>query len=68
MFLLMGLVIIVSQANMFADADKIIGGTDAEQGVDALYIVNLKRFGSLMCGGSLLSANWAMSAAHCNTK
>ncbi|XP_078491457.1 trypsin-like [Ciona intestinalis] len=49
-----------------ADDDKIIGGQTTRPG-DLPYIINLKRFGSLMCGGSILSANWAMSAAHCNT-
>uniref|UniRef100_H2ZQN9 Peptidase S1 domain-containing protein n=1 Tax=Ciona savignyi TaxID=51511 RepID=H2ZQN9_CIOSA len=49
-----------------ADDDKIIGGQIVSPG-SVPYIVNLKRFGSLMCGGSILSSNYAMSAAHCNT-
>ncbi|XP_078491456.1 trypsin-like [Ciona intestinalis] len=47
-----------------ADDDKIIGGQTTSPG-DLPYIINLKRFGSLMCGGSILSANWAMYAIHC---
>uniref|UniRef100_F6WT44 Cationic trypsin-like n=1 Tax=Ciona intestinalis TaxID=7719 RepID=F6WT44_CIOIN len=61
------LALLVAAAGNYAvaDDDKIIGGQLTSPG-DLPYIVNLKRFGSLMCGGSILSANWAMSAAHCN--
>ncbi|CAK8680379.1 unnamed protein product [Clavelina lepadiformis] len=48
------------------DDDKIIGGTTLSPN-QVPYLVNLKRFGSLMCGGSILSSSYALSAAHCNT-
>jgi len=51
----------------YADDDKIIGGTELSPN-QVPYLVNLKRFGSLMCGGSLLTSTFAVSAAHCDSR
>ncbi|XP_076816804.1 trypsin I-P1-like [Clavelina lepadiformis] len=59
------LVLIALVALARADDDKIIGGSQLRPN-QVPYLVNLKRFGSLMCGGSILSSSYALSAAHCN--
>uniref|UniRef100_A0A8C0Z8B2 Peptidase S1 domain-containing protein n=1 Tax=Cyanistes caeruleus TaxID=156563 RepID=A0A8C0Z8B2_CYACU len=46
------------------DDDKIVGGyTCAEHSVP--YQVSLNVAGSHVCGGSLISSQWVLSAAHC---
>lgn len=47
-------------------SERIVGGTDAEPG-DAPYQVSLQVRGRHNCGGSILNANWILTAAHCVT-
>jgi len=47
-----------------ASDDKIVNG-QAQPANSVKFIANIKRSGSLMCGGSLLTNNYVVSAAHC---
>lgn len=44
--------------------DRIVGGT-AEDPHVLPFIANIKRNGNLMCGGSLISTRFILTAAHC---
>jgi len=44
--------------------ERIVGGVEAGKG-DFPYIVQIKR-GSHYCGGSIVNANWIVTAAHCS--
>ena len=50
-----------------ADDGKIVGG-DVMPPNSVPYIVNIKRSGSIMCGGSLVSPGYIITAAHCEYK
>ena len=43
---------------------RIIGGSDAAEG-QFPYQVSLKLYGRHICGGSVIAANWVITAAHC---
>jgi len=47
-----------------ASDDKIVGGSIAAPHA-APFIANIRRSGSLMCGGSLVAPGYVISAAHC---
>merc|ERR1712136_153597 len=47
-----------------ASDDKIVGGNVSDAHA-APFIANIKRSGSLMCGGSLVAPGYVASAAHC---
>jgi len=44
--------------------ERIVGGTEATRG-EFPFIVQIKR-GSHYCGGSIVNANWIVTAAHCS--
>ena len=58
---------ITSYLFLAASDDKIVGGTVSAAHA-APFIANIKRSGSLMCGGSLVSTGYVVSAAHCEYK
>ena len=47
-----------------AKSDKIVGGQKAKDS-DWGWQVGMFRFGSFICGGSLINSQWVLSAAHC---
>ncbi|XP_056392700.1 transmembrane protease serine 9-like [Hyla sarda] len=46
------------------NSNRIYGGTDAQEG-EWPWQVSLQADGSHFCGGSLISSQWVLSAAHC---
>jgi len=47
-----------------ASDDRIVGG-DVQAANSVKYIANIKRDGGLMCGGSLITSRFILTAAHC---
>ena len=45
-------------------SDFIVGGEPAEEGRWP-FMVSVEWYGEHICGGSLISAEWVLSAAHC---
>lgn len=45
---------------------RIIGGRDARPG-EIPYLISLSLYGQLYCGGTLIAAQWFLSARHCFT-
>lgn len=43
---------------------RIVGGVDSQQG-EWPWVVAIMREGLFICGGTLLSSRWVLSAAHC---
>merc|ERR1712121_527038 len=62
----MGKLFIVALVVALASAsdDKIVNG-QAQPANSVKFIANIKRSGSLMCGGSLVTSKYVISAAHC---
>jgi secreted trypsin-like serine protease len=54
----------VRSSAVTADADKIVGGTAAQVG-DWPWQVSLQYRGDHICGGTLISNQWVLTAAHC---
>ncbi|ODM98260.1 Trypsin-1 [Orchesella cincta] len=46
--------------------DRIVGGSQASKG-EFPHIIQIKRNGGQYCGGSLVNANYIVTAAHCAT-
>ncbi|XP_058463965.1 chymotrypsin-2-like [Malaya genurostris] len=44
---------------------RIVGGSDASEGQFPYQVSLRSSAGSHFCGGSIINANWVMSAAHC---
>uniref|UniRef100_A0A4X2LVH3 Peptidase S1 domain-containing protein n=1 Tax=Vombatus ursinus TaxID=29139 RepID=A0A4X2LVH3_VOMUR len=65
LYLYMILGLLFDFAFSFDDDDKIIGGYTCEAN-SLPYQVSLNFFGQHICGGSLISDQWVVSAAHCN--
>jgi len=64
--LLLGVVAYVSAncGNSYAQGGRVIAGQNARQGAWPWQIL-LKENGRAGCGGSLISSNWVVTAAHC---
>lgn len=48
-------------------AERIVGGSQATKG-EFPHIVLIQRAGKQHCGGSVVNANWVVTAAHCVTE
>lgn len=44
--------------------NRIVGGSDASPG-SWPWQVSLNEFGASRCGGSLITKDWVLTAAHC---
>lgn len=53
-------------SNIVNPSPLIIGGNEAKDG-QFPYMVSLRLYGSHMCGGSIISDHWILTAAHCLT-
>ncbi|XP_053673001.1 chymotrypsin-1-like [Anopheles nili] len=54
------------QTNQPTPFHRIIGGTDSKDGA-APYLVALFQNGHFLCGGSIITNRWILTAAHCVT-
>ncbi|KAM8851302.1 uncharacterized protein prss56 isoform 2-T2 [Spinachia spinachia] len=50
--------------NVTQPRSRIVGGSPAPLG-SWPWLVNLQRYGGLMCGGVLVDSSWVVTAAHC---
>jgi len=69
MFVFFALFSLASALHPLATQDfstRVVNGQDVTSTSVAPWQVSLQRFGSHFCGGSLVSANYVMSACHCS--
>ena len=57
------LLVVVSAAT--SPVDAIVGGRDAAPGEGAFTVALLDAQGAQFCGGSVIAADWVLTAAHC---
>ncbi|XP_015609258.1 trypsin alpha-3 [Cephus cinctus] len=58
-------IVLLKQAHPLSPSGRIVGGAPTTI-QEVPYQVVIRVFGSAICGGSIISDNWVVTAAHCN--